>query len=223
MGGWAWRRVANLLRERGLRCCVPTLTGVGDRAHLSHATIDLDLHIRDVINTCQFDDVEHPWLVGHSYGGLVATGVAQRLAGDVSGLVILDGYVVSPGQSAFSAYPEVRELLNPYITASHPDFIQPLPVSAFDIHDEQIASELSRKLRPMPLCTHTSRLAFSELTQRQLRRTYLRCTEFPLFAATASRAAASGWSVHDIRAGHMALFTHPNRVAEAILAIVQAA
>jgi len=221
MGGWAWSRVASLLRERGARCCTPTLTGLGDRAHLSHATIDLDLHVEDVINACRFDDVERPWLVGHSYGGLVAAGVAERLAGDISGLVILDGFVVSPGQSAFSAYPEVRELLNPHITASDPDFIQPLPVAAFDIRDERISSELARKLRPMPLRTHTSELRFSDSAQRQLRRVYLRCTEFPIFAATATRAAASGWSVRDIRAGHMALFTHPDLVAEAMLSVVK--
>jgi len=94
-------------------------------------------------------------------------------------------------------------------------------VAAFDIRDERISLELASKLRPMPLRTHTSELTFSESAQRQLPRIYLRCTEFPIFAATATRAAASGWSVRDIRAGHMALFTHPDLVAEAMLSVVK--
>ena len=129
-----------------------------EREHLSRADINPDHHILDVLNVCRFADVARPLLVGHSYGALVATGVADQLQGEVSGLVVIDGFIVDSGQSAFDAYPQVRGLLGSCITPANPNFIQPLPIAAFDVPDGPLTNELARKLRPMPVATHTTPL-----------------------------------------------------------------
>jgi pimeloyl-ACP methyl ester carboxylesterase len=218
MGGWYWRTVAEALRQQGAVCHAPTLTGLRERDGPNHGAVDLDLHISDVVAVCRSAGVERPLLVGHSYGGLVAAGAADALRGQVSGLVVIDGFIVEPGQSAFDAYPQVRELLTPYITPEQPDFIQPLPIAAFDIRDAAVESELALKLRPMPLATHTMPLKFADGVRRGLRRTYIRCTGFPVFAETAARAVADGWHLVELQAGHMAVMTHPALVANAIFA-----
>lgn len=222
MGGWCWRAVAGALREQGALCHAPSLTGLGERDGLTHhGTVDLDLHISEVVAVCRSAGAERPLLVGHSYGGLVAVGAADALRGEISGLVVIDGFVVESGQSAFDAYPQVHELLTPYITPEHPDFIQPLPVAAFGIRDASIESELALKLRPMPLATHTTPLKFSHTAQGNLRRTYVRCMDFPVFAETAARAVAAGWHLIEVQAGHMAVMTHPTLIANSILAAVR--
>ena len=76
--GWAWKKMRPLLRARGHEFFTPTYTGMGERAHLAHKDIDLETHIADVLGVLQYEDLRNVILVGHSYGGMVATGVADR-------------------------------------------------------------------------------------------------------------------------------------------------
>ena len=78
-GGWCYQRVGPLLRAAGHDVYTPTLTGLGERAHLLRADIDLDFHIGDIVNVLHFDDLRDVILVGHSYGGMVITAVADRV------------------------------------------------------------------------------------------------------------------------------------------------
>lgn len=220
MGGWCWRRLADTLRSRGARCYTPTLTGVGERQHLLRPDIGVDLHVEDVLNVCRFENISQPLLVGHSYGALVATAVADRMHGHIRGLVNIDGYLVEPGQSAFDAYPEVQELLKPCVSPTRASAITPLSAAHLGVEDTEIAAELARNLRPMPLATHTTPLHFSPARQRELPRTYIRCTGFPVFETTARRAAEQGWRVLEISTGHMGIMTDPELVAEAVLTAV---
>ncbi len=89
-GGWCYRRVARLLQADGHEVFTPTLTGLGERSHLLSAEVDLDLHIRDVTAVLHYEDLRDVVLVGHSYGGMVVTGVADRAADRVGRLVYLD-------------------------------------------------------------------------------------------------------------------------------------
>ena len=79
-GGWCYQRVARLLQAAGHTVYVPTMTGVGERVHLVSPAVDLDLHIRDIVAVLEFEDLHDVILVGHSYGGMVITGVADRAA-----------------------------------------------------------------------------------------------------------------------------------------------
>ena len=104
--GWAWKKMHPLMRARGHSLWTPTCTGLGGRAHLAHAAIDLDTHIADIVNVLHYEDLHDVVLVGHSYGGMVATGVADRARERVGRLVYVDAFAPKNGESALDIMPE---------------------------------------------------------------------------------------------------------------------
>src|ERR1043165_8400945 len=100
-GGWCYARVATLLRSRGHAVFTPTLTGQGERAHLLSGAINLSTHIADVLGVFRFERLENIVLAGHSYGGMVITGVADRIPERINALAYLDAFVPEDGQSLF--------------------------------------------------------------------------------------------------------------------------
>jgi pimeloyl-ACP methyl ester carboxylesterase len=103
--GWAWKKVRPLLRAAGHEVFTPTYTGLGERAHQSSRAISLDTHIADILGVLDCEDLRDIVLVGHSYGGMVATGVADRAAERIAKLVYLDAFVPGHGQSLFDMLP----------------------------------------------------------------------------------------------------------------------
>jgi pimeloyl-ACP methyl ester carboxylesterase len=101
-GGWCFDDLASELRSRGHRVLAVTLTGVAERAHLLHAGVNLDTHIADVAAEMAAHNVRHAVLVGHSYGGMVITAVADRVAHHVDSLVYLDAFVPRDGDSCWT-------------------------------------------------------------------------------------------------------------------------
>jgi len=89
-GGWCYQRVARMLQSAGHAVYAPTMTGVGERSHLLSTQVDLDLHIRDITAVLHYEDLYDVILVGHSYGGMVITGVADRAVDRVGRIVYLD-------------------------------------------------------------------------------------------------------------------------------------
>src|SRR5215813_7388331 len=113
-GGWAgsvvWQELAPRLRKAGHEVYAPTLTGIGARRHLLNREIDLDTHIQDVIGVIEEEDLSDIVLVGHSYGGMVISGVADRVPERFATLVYLDAFVPENGQSLFNVVPPDRRL-----------------------------------------------------------------------------------------------------------------
>lgn len=98
-GGWVWREFANRLRGDGHEVYTPTLTGLGERTHLGTAETDLSTHIQDVVSLIESEDLEDVILAGHSYGGMVITGVADRIPGRIAHLVYIDADLPRDGES----------------------------------------------------------------------------------------------------------------------------
>ena len=98
-GGWCYRDTARLLRAQGHTVITPTHTGVGERAHQSNEAITLETHIRDVVGAIEAEELSDVILCGHSYGGMVITGVADRLPGRVKAMVYLDAFIPKHGDS----------------------------------------------------------------------------------------------------------------------------
>ena len=98
-GGWQFRETAAYLRDAGHEVFTPTLTGLGERNHLLTPDVDLATHIADVDNVLEFEDLHDVILVGHSYGGMVISGVADRSAERLSHLVYVDAFVPEHGES----------------------------------------------------------------------------------------------------------------------------
>ena len=109
-GGWAWRDVARELQAAGHEAFTPTVTGSGERVHLASPEVDLGTHVLDVTNVLIYEDLRGVILVGSSYGGMVITGVAERVPERISHLIYLDAYVPQDGQS-------IADLLGPEIAA----------------------------------------------------------------------------------------------------------
>jgi pimeloyl-ACP methyl ester carboxylesterase len=100
-GGFAWRKMHALMLAAGHRLLTPTYTGLGERAHLAHQGLDLEAHIQDILKVIEYEDLRDIVLLGHSYGGMVATGVADRARDRVAQVIYIDAFVPGDGQSLF--------------------------------------------------------------------------------------------------------------------------
>src|ERR1044072_6713043 len=103
--GWAWKKMRPLMRAAGHELWTPTCTGLGERAHLGHADVGLHTHIEDIVAVLETADLNDVILIGHSYGGMVATGVADRARGRIRHLVYLDAFAPTDGQALFDLMP----------------------------------------------------------------------------------------------------------------------
>ncbi len=107
-GGWCYRRVAAPLRARGHEVYTPTLTGLGERSHLLDEEVNLSTHITDIVNLLRWEELSDVVLCGHSYAGMVITGVAGRVPERVRSVVYLDAYLPEDGQNLFDMMPAVH-------------------------------------------------------------------------------------------------------------------
>ena len=144
-GGVVWRQLAAMLRQAGHEVYAPTLTGLGERKHLLDREISLETHIQDVIGVIDDEDLSDVILVGHSYGGIVISAVADRLPDKIGSLVYLDAIVPENGQSVFN-------LLQ---LPSENGFVSPIPSTAFGLKRPEVIAFWEAKSTPQPLATFT--------------------------------------------------------------------
>ena len=129
-GGWCWRRVAERLTAKGHYVVAPTLSGVGERSHLRAEDIDLTTHVDDVVGEMKWKDLDDVVLVGHSYGGMVITGVAEQMRERIAAIVYLDAFMPGDGQA----------LADFRARTSWPEPVTPAPPAAyFHVNDKDIA------------------------------------------------------------------------------------
>jgi pimeloyl-ACP methyl ester carboxylesterase len=125
--GWAWKKMHPLMQAAGHRLVTPTYTGLGERVHLANPSIDLETHIRDVLNIIQYEDLRDIVLIGHSYGGMVATGVADRVRDRIAQLIYLDAFVPQDGQSLLDLNEPARQRMQDAVKAGDGWRLPPLP------------------------------------------------------------------------------------------------
>ena len=218
-GGWCWKRVAPILRAAGHDVFTPTLTGLGERVHLAGAGIDLQTHVADVLNVLEAEELSGVVLVGHSYAGLVITGVADRAGGKLRGLVYLDAFVPENGRSLLDYIPaERRESLIKAGEAS--GYLDPLPVERLGVTEAADREWVARRLTRQPYATFSQPLRFKGDGVGRLPRTYVYCSKAPLgtFDQFAARFRSDpAWKVHDLASGHDCMITDPQAVARIVL------
>ncbi|MGQ2997478.1 alpha/beta fold hydrolase [Variovorax sp.] len=219
-GGWCWSRVAARLRERGHAVFTPTLTGLGERRHLISPQINLDTHVEDVVNLLQFEELERVVLVGHSYAGIVISGVADRVPQRLRQLVYLDALLLEPGKSLFSDFPPAvveQRLKAIRETGGGVGAAAALPPAAFGVKDPADAAWVARHLTPQPVGTYLQPLLLKAPLGNGLPKTYIECTGDPIATLEPTKArvrADAGWQLRTLATGHDAMVTAPAALTE---------
>ena len=230
-GGWCWWKVAPLLQEAGRTVLTPSLTGLGDRAHLAAlmppASFNLDLHIRDVAQLLESNDLQDAVLVAHAYAGMVITGVAEVCPERIAALVYVNGVVPADGEAMVDQLeavrgPEFVARIRQHIADSAP--FMPAPTTADEIAERWSITDpddqqfVLPRLSPQPTLTFSQPVRTGRPEAQTLRREFVLCSESG-FEAVAEKAAASNWGVHRIDTGHDPMITTPRELADILLAI----
>lgn len=207
-GSWAFRRVEALLREKGCIVYRPSLTGLGERVHLATPAVGLSTHIDDVANMILFEDLHDVVLVGHSYGGMVITGVAGRVPDRIRRLIYIDAFVPNDGESVQNVIGARADWIKPMIQG---DFIVPPWVKP----DQPLPKDV-----PQPLKTFTEPLVIKNKAALQIPATYIltvdagREAKDDNFAAQSERAKTRGWTIVQLTADHNPQWSAPEALVE---------
>ena len=182
-GGWCWAGVADYLRSRGHRVFTPSLTGLGDRAHLAGPSVTLSTHVADVIDVIDTEELKDVILVAHSYAGVPCAMVAERISDRIRQLVFLDSVLPENGTplSALSP-PKVWETRIAAAQATPANAFPPPPITAFGVTDAVQVGWLERQLRPQPIGTYLEAPHLTKPVGAGLDTIYVSC-ETPAMAA----------------------------------------
>lgn len=227
-GGWCYRETARALRRAGHDVFTPTHTGVGERAHQGTENITLETHIRDVCGCIEAEELSNVILCGHSYGGMVITGVADRMPQQIKALVYLDAFVPEHGQSLSSLLPVA---LGPEVSAgflgafrgssleAHSGRMTPIPAEAFNIKPENRAW-VERRCVPQALATFEMPILLTGAGAAVKERLYILAdgwdpSPFRHFAAKVE--GQPGWRVTKIPSSHDVMVDMPRELASELM------
>lgn len=213
--GWSWKKMHPLMSAAGHSLFTPTYTGLGEREHLASPSNDLDLHIQDILAVIKYEDLQDIVLIGHSYGGMVATGVADRSRDRIRKLIYLDAFVPRDGQALVDLNPPaVRSRMEEAAKAGDGWRVPPNPTPP-DTSEADAKWIAERRVPQSIKCFETPlRLRNGELT---LPRSYIYCTRITPadpFRPFAERARKErGWRYYEIDASHSPHITAPEKLA----------
>ena len=220
-GGWCWRPVADILRAAGHTVFTPTLTGLGERLHLLTPEVNLSTHIQDVASVLEWENLRDVVLVGHSYGGGVVTGVADRVADRIGSIVYLDAVVPTSGQSMLDVQPSERRQGMIDRTASSNGWTLPTnSAEYYGVTDKADQAWVDSKCTPQPFATFTQKITLSDPPAARIaRRLYILCTNPPLpyMRQFYDAAVAVGWNALEMETGHDAMVTEPEALCRILL------
>ncbi len=205
-GGWEYFKVDSILTKKGSIVYRPTLTGLGERVHLGNKATNLTTHINDIVNVILFENLENIVLVGHSYGGMVISGVAEQVPEKIKQLVYLDAFVPKDGESIKSINgdkawnagiaPKIKDGYIPYLLGET-DTIPPTDV-------------------PQPVETFTESLEISNLLVNKIPTSYILMQKDGkgLFQEGANRAKEKGWKIYKMEGDHYPMRNQPKQLVE---------
>lgn len=213
-GSFGWRKVRPLLQHAGHEVFTPSLTGLGERAHLATPDVNLTTHVRDVSNAIWYEDLTDIVLVGHSYGGMVVTGVAEALPERIKHLVYLDAFLPADGQSLYD--------MTGNAPASNGDWRVPSRQRTEDPDDPETAWHEARRV-PHPRATLEEKVKLSvPLERRPFSLTYIVATGRPDPGPVFDQIYASlqgnpRWTLREISGGHSMNRTNPRGLADLLI------
>jgi pimeloyl-ACP methyl ester carboxylesterase len=219
-GSWCWKRVRKALQERGHEVFTPTLTGVGERSHLLSRDVNLDTHTEDVVNLIRWEDLTDIILCGHSYGGCVISGAADRIPDRIASLVYLDAFVLEDGQSLWDALPPEQRAAQVAAMqrAGETWKVPPIPAEAFKVNEKD-AAWVNRQCTMQPLATFQQPLKLTGKLNEIENVSYVLATGFETtpFPPFYGRANARGWKTHTVPCGHDVMLDMPDELARILI------
>ena len=233
LGGWCWQRVARRLREEGHYAYPATLTGLGERVHLASPEVDLETHITDVVNLIEFEDLNDVVLLGHSYAGLVVTGVADRVPDRISQLVYLDTGPLPDGTILIETFPpDARRHIEQQVEESGDGWRFPMPPqeelatfgSLEGLDDDRLELLRSRAV-DQPFGTFTRPLRLQNPAREALPKVGILCSfsleEVQAIIASGNplfrEMASPNWRFVELPTGHYPMFSRPDDLTAVLL------
>jgi len=216
-GGWHYTKVQPLLEEAGHTVYRPTMTGLGERVHLARPDVGLSTHIEDIVKVLEFEDLEEVVLVGHSYGGMVIAGVAERVPERIAKLVFFDAILPENGESFASLF---GDAIDSMATAGGDG------TEAWQLVPRWVEEgELPPVDVPQPILTFTEPIKLDNPEAAQLPAAFLLTVEAGKevddFDAFADRARDRGWKIVEMEGSHNPHWYQPEVFVNVFLQIVE--
>ena len=223
-GSWCWKRVRRALQVGGHEVFTPTLTGVGERAHQLAPSVNLSMHVDDVVNLIRFEELTDVVLCGHSYAGCVVGAVAEQLPQAIRSLVYLDAFVPENGESLHDRLPPDQRELQRSLSAQFGDGwkVPPIPAEVFNVNlNDRVW--VDRQCTMQPLATFQEKVVRTGRFDRPGDTTYILATgwegsPFPQFHQSAQ---AKGWATLTMACGHDVMLDRPEELARTLAGIAE--
>ncbi len=214
-GAWCWRRVVRMLTARNHEVFAPTLTGLAERSHLATPETDLDTHILDVVNVMKWQELTDVVLVGHSYGGIVISGVADRMEKAIASFVLLDAFFPETGQSLVDV--NTGPVPEAIIAADRAGatVMPPRPAAAFKVNEKDRAW-VDAQCTPHPIKCFTQKLTLTGARERITKKACIRALSYPSpsFDYGLATARGRGWKAFEVPRGHDVMLDMPEWLTE---------
>lgn len=214
-GGWCWRRVADILEKQGHKVFAPTLTGLGERSHLLTKDVNVSTHITDIVNVLKFEDLKDVVLVGHSYGGLVISGVAEQAGDRISSIIFLDAFLPENGDSLLEkSSPAFKSAIEAALGRNEASFKAP-PAAAFGVADEKDQAWVNSKTTPQPIGTYGEKATYTGGRDKIAKKAYIRAEGYksPTFDANVANVKSKpDWKLAEIQTGHDVMVIAPEQL-----------
>jgi pimeloyl-ACP methyl ester carboxylesterase len=215
-GSWCWKRVRKGLQAQGHEVFTPTLTGVGERSHLLSPAVNLETHILDILNLIHWEELTDLVLCGHSYGGCVISGVADRMPERIRSLVYLDAFVPEDGDNQLQHLPEMlaTRILEGTKNVGEGWKVPPIPAAVFNVNAAD-REWVDQQCTLHPLATMQQRLHLTGGLQKIKNITFTLATgwngasPFPPFY---EKAKAKGWKTRTLSCGHDVMLDLPEEL-----------
>jgi pimeloyl-ACP methyl ester carboxylesterase len=216
-GGWCWQRVSKYLGARQHDVFALTLTGLCERSHLLSPKIDLTTHIMDVVNFIKWRELKDIVLVGHSYGGMVVSGVAELMEENIASIVLVDAFYPKDGQRLIDLSPRRDAVLA--AAKDGTSRLPPVDAAVFNVNaaDQAWVNSLCTA---QPIRTFLDPVRLSGARDRIARRRYIRAAGYPAgpFDAGMAEAAAAGWKTSSIDGGHDLMIDSAEQLSSLLMA-----
>ena len=221
-GSWCWKRVRKALLLQGHEVFTPTLTGLGERSHLLSRHVNLDTHIEDVVNLIKWEELSDVVLCGHSYGGCVISGVADRVSTRIGALIYLDAFVLRDGQSLWDTVPPILKEMHLEGARRTGDGwkVPPIPAEVFNVNNIDRAW-VNRQCTPQPLATLQQSIKLRGHADTIENVTFVLTTAFndSPFPQFCEEAKARGWNTLTLACGHDAMLDLPEKLTQLLVEV----